>query len=106
MKPFWKGFTKNASSIQFKKHILVLFYSPDDESSSLMKSLMVKLNSKFPSVKVKYVNIKKDESKKAHHRVKILPTVLLLKDGREVDRLESGNSSATFLEQLYRKATT
>jgi thioredoxin-like negative regulator of GroEL len=107
MKHFWQGFSsKTASSIQFKKHVIVLFWSPENEASKDTKGVVSKLTSKYPSVKVKLVNIKKDATKPERHKVTNLPTVLLLREGREVDRLESGNGSATFLEQLFRKAHT
>jgi len=52
---------------------------------------------------VKTINVKKDPSKPGRHHVAKFPTVLLLKDGREVDRL-SDERGSSLLEQLFRKA--
>ena len=104
MKHFWQGFQgKHASPIQFKKHVIVLFWEPKEEGNSFKDSVM-RVASKYPSVKVKVINVSKDPTKPARHRIDTFPTVLLLKNGREVDRLSHTKSSPTLLEQLFRKA--
>ena len=105
MKHFWAGFqSKTASTIQFKKHIIVLYWAPKEGGEDLKASIK-RLSIKYPSVKVKVVNVVKDPTKPAKHRITEFPTVLLLKDGREVDRLADKKTSATLLEQLFRKAS-
>lgn len=103
MRYFWQGFeSKTGAPIQFKKHVIVLFWSPDDGGDEV-KSTVKRLSSRYPSVKVKVVNVKKDPTKPGKHGVARFPTVLLLKDGREVDRV-SDAAGGTMLEQLFRKA--
>ena len=106
MRHFWQGFTdKKASTISFKKHVIVLFWEPGEASTDKDAAVDVvkKLSFKYPSVKVKIVNVLKDPAKPTKHKVREFPTVLLLKDGREVDRV-AVKSSTTLLEQLFRKA--
>lgn len=103
MKHFWHGFSsKVASQVQFKKHVLVLYWEPGAAVSDETRSTFGKMALRFPSVKVKLVNVKKDPTAPVQHHVAKFPTVLLLRDGREVDRLTGGGSS--LLEQLFRKA--
>ena len=102
MKHFWQGFTdKRASQLSFKKHLVVLFWKPDDKHSMIKEVKM--LSFRYPTVKVKMINAIKDPTKPAKHHVREFPTVLLLKDGREVDRV-SNRASPMLLEQLFRKA--
>ena len=105
MKHFWQGFSKYGSSpVGFKKHVIVLYWSPDESGGDSLKQGVSKLSVRYPSVKVKVINIKKDPLKPMKHDVKRFPTVLLLKEGREVDRLEDKAGNMTLLEQLFRKA--
>lgn len=105
MKTFWKGFSTSKSSppVRFKKHVIILYWSSDDDKSKKLRENFGKLSLKYPTVVVKTVNIKKDPLKPLRHKVMAAPTVLLLKDGREVDRLTSEDGSA-LLEYLFRKA--
>jgi len=103
MKHFWQGFAdKQASKISFKKHIIMLFWDPSSDGKTAIDSVK-KLSFKYPTVKVKIVNVMKDPTKPAKHAVREFPTVLLLKDGREAGRVES-KVSPMLLEQLFRKA--
>lgn len=102
MKHFWQGFGANPAPIQFKKHIIVLFWSPDDNAEA--KGDFKRVANRYPSIKVKVVNVKKDPLKPEKHKVTDFPTVLLLKDGREVDRVT--DPRGLLLEQLFRKANT
>ena len=105
MKPFWRGFeTKkgNASNVSFKRHVIVLYWSDENRD---VRDLMGKVRLRHPTVKVKTVNGKKEAGKLLPHKITELPTVLLLKDGREVDRI-TGKPSNTLLEKFFRKATT
>lgn len=103
MRHFWHGFQKGASQVSFKRHVIILYWRPGEEGT--LRSGVKQLSSRFPSVKVKVVNATKDPVKLERHRVLKLPTVLLLKDGREVDRVEGGGSP-TLLEALFRRALT
>lgn len=105
MKPFWRGFeTKkgSASTVSFKRHVIVLYWS---DANKNVRDLMGKIKLRHPTVKVKIVNGDKESGKLSHHKITQLPTVLLLKDGREVDRI-TGKPSQTLLEKFFRKATT
>lgn len=106
MKHFWKGFeaTKSAAPIRFKKHVIVLYWSSDDNKGEDARKHLQKLSIKHPSVAVKIIDIKKDPSSPTKHKVLDLPTVLLLKDGREIDRLNMSKESS-LLEHLFRKAS-
>jgi len=102
MKHFWQGFAdKQASKISFKKHVIMLFWEPD-KHSGVVKEIK-KLSFRYPTVRVKIINAVKDPTKPTKHHVREFPTVLLLKDGREVDRV-SNKASPMLLEQLFRKA--
>ena len=106
MRHFWQGFAdKQASQVSFKKHVIVLFWEPHGDAKALDEDVAAvkKLSFKYPSVKVKIVNVLKDPAKPSKHGVRDFPTVLLLKDGREVDRV-TARTSPTLLEQLFRKA--
>lgn len=107
MKHFWNGFNKSASSppIRYRRHVIVLYWQPDEEVSGKVRTDVKKLSLKYPSVAVKIVNIKKDPLKPLRHKVLSAPTILLLKDGREVERLASEDGAA-LVEQLFRKAQT
>jgi len=102
MKHFWQGFEKQSTAVQFKKHSIVLYWSPEEDANSL-KGEVKKLSDMHPSVKVKMVNVKKDPTRPIKHGVKRFPTVLLLKDGREIDRLSEGDGTM-MLEHMFRKA--
>lgn len=105
MKHFWQGFEKKtAQAVSFKKHVIVLFWQPG-EGAEPIKDRLQKMSTRYPSVKVKVVNVKKHPELPMRHKVLRLPTVILLKDGREVDRLES-TSGNSLLEQLFRRAGT
>lgn len=105
MKSFWKGFNSpdSSSPVRFKKHVIILYWSSDDDKSKKLKENFGKLSLKYPTVVVKTVNIKKDPLKPLRHKVLEAPTILLLKDGREVDRLTAEDGSA-LLEYMFRKA--
>jgi len=91
--------------VQFKKHVLVLYWAPEDANSVAMKDKFRRVGLKFPSVRVKIVNAVKDPTKPTAHHVTKFPTVLLLRDGREIDRL-SDDRGISLLESLFRKAQT
>jgi thioredoxin-like negative regulator of GroEL len=107
MRQFWRGFNKSKSSppVRHKKHVIILYFDPEMQKSLDAKGNLRKLSLKYPSVAVKIVNIKKDPLKPMRHKVLSAPTVLLLKDGREVDRLLK-EDGVGLLEQLFRKAQT
>lgn len=103
MKYFWQGFSKTgAGPARFKRHVIVLYWSP--ESGADPRPTVNRVSIRHPSVKVKVVNTRKEPTKATRHKVNKFPTVLLLKDGREVDRLEGEDGNTTLLDQLFRKA--
>jgi thioredoxin-like negative regulator of GroEL len=106
MKHFWKGFEgiKSAAPVRFKKHVIVLYWSSDDSSGASAKEAIKRLSIRHPSVAVKTIDTKKDPSLPMKHRVLDLPTVVLLKDGREIDRLNL-RKEGSLLEHLFRKAS-
>ena len=104
MRNFWRGFQKTSNApVQFKKHIIILFWSPEEDKSVIGKKHFKELSFRYPTVKVKMVNMKKAPSTPTKHKVYKAPTVLLLKDGKEIDRLSSMDNR-TLMEQLFRKA--
>jgi thioredoxin-like negative regulator of GroEL len=105
MRHFWKGFNKTKSSppVRYRKCVIILYWKPEDDKSLSVKDKIKKLSLKYPSVAVKIVNIKKDPLKPIRHKVLSTPTILLLKDGREVERLLEGDG-ADLIERLFRKA--
>ena len=99
MLEFWKGFNKQASSIGFKKHVILVFTAKGDQYNA---GVLRKLKNKNPTVKFKTINGDKDPASLSKHSVVKLPTFILLKNGREIDRIESSNY--TILEDFIRKA--
>jgi len=106
MRHFWTGFeaTKSAAPVRFKKHVIVLYWSSSDKKGEDAKKTFHNLSIRHPSVVVKTIDIKKDPTSPLKHKVLELPTVILLKDGREIERLNMGNESS-LLEHLFRKAS-
>jgi thioredoxin-like negative regulator of GroEL len=98
---FWHGFQKNAASVQFKKHVIVVLWSPGKEE---LKDDTKKISFKYPTVKIKTINVKRDPTSALKYKALDVPAVILLKDGREVDRIESLDSNPTLLENLFRRA--
>lgn len=78
-----------------------MFWEPENAKAETTKAQLKAMSARYPSVKVKFVNVKKDPTKPTRLGVSQFPTVLLLREGREVDRISGGN---TLLEQLFRKA--
>ena len=107
MKHFWKGFhaTKSAAPVRFKKHVIVLYWSPEDPRSSTFRAGVQNLSIRHPSVSVKVIDVSKNPLKPSQHKVLSVPTAILLRDGREVDRVNV-DDGATLLETLFRKAQT
>lgn len=104
MRHFWQGFdcSRESSPIRFKKHVIILVWSScygDQKYPEVFKRTVFK----YPSVAVKVIDVKDDFLKSLKHRVMFLPTALLLKDGREVDRVNL-ESEQSLLETLFRRA--
>lgn len=107
MRYFWKGFQgKTAAPIEFKKHVIMLFWDSGESKSEAARGSIRRLSQKYPSVKVRLIEVKRDPQKPQKHNVTTFPTIVLLKNGREVERLAGGRDGATLLEQLFRKAHT
>lgn len=103
MRHFWQGFDKkNAGPLQFKKHAIIVFWDPD--GGEMTKEAVSRVSSKFPTVKMRIINVKKDTETPIKHKVASAPTVLLLKDGREVERINGREISPFLIENLFRKA--
>jgi hypothetical protein len=98
---FWKGFESRPLKGHDRRYVIVFYWSGKEDSA---KKSMDKVSIRHPSVKVKVVT---GGNKMKAHSVTQQPTVLLLKNGREVDRV-SGDivASDTILSQLFRKATS
>lgn len=107
MRYFWKGFeaTKTAAPVRFKKHVIILYWTSEDRKSQDAKDAFRKISIKHPTVAIRTVDVKKDPTSPLKHKVLELPTVVLLKDGREIDRLNLGKEMS-LLEHLFRKAST
>ena len=99
MREFWRGFNKQASSIGFKRHVILVFSSTEDRNNA---PVLKKLRDKNPSIKFKTIYGDRDSEALKRHSVVKLPTFILLKNGREIDRIESNNY--TILEDFVRKA--
>lgn len=107
MKHFWKGFhaTKSAAPVRFKKHVIILYWSSSDADSNLFRNGIKTQSIRHPSVSVKTVELSKDPTKATKHGIVSTPTVILLRDGREVDRISKGDGPG-LLSMLFRKAQT
>lgn len=79
--------------------MIIIFLKPED---SKFGDKVQRISFKYPSVKVKLIDISKQPLMSSKHNVKEFPSVLLLKSGKEVDRVTNG--STTMIEQLFRKA--
>ena len=105
MKHFWKGFasTKTSAPVRLRKHVIVLYFASEDSKSSNAREDLKKVSKRYPSVAVKSIDINKDPMKPPRHKILSAPTIILLKDGREIDRM-SGDGGTLLLEHLFRKA--
>ena len=105
MKHFWRGFasTKTSAPVRLRKHVIVLYFSPEDPKSGKARSDLGNVSNRYPSVVVKTIDIKKNPLKPSRHNILSTPTIILLKDGREIDRM-SGDGGTLLLEHLFRKA--
>lgn len=101
MSQLLKGFEAKLASATTKRYSLVLYFSPEKKD---FVELVAKLKLKNPGVKFKLVNAEKASDKVTAHKISVLPTLLLLKNGREVDRLTEKTFSRTLLEQFFRQA--
>ena len=105
IKSFWNGFEEGKSKLSktnFKKHVIILYWSKGNEAA---KDAIGKMRFKHPTVKVKIVNATDLDRLKAH-KVTELPTIILLKNGREVDRVAGAQaSSQSMLSHLFRRAS-
>lgn len=90
---------KNKPNI-YKKHVLLVFR--DRDRRGMLDERLGSLRHRFPTIKVKTIEIEKDWRRPIRHKIAKLPTVILLKDGAEVDRVEDDDK--TLLEILFRKA--
>lgn len=72
------------------------------DGSSMEKDRIRKISHRFPKVGIKVVDIHKDPVKPTRFGVSEYPTMVLLKDGREVTRATKAGD--TVIEQLFRKA--
>lgn len=98
---FWEGFENKPPKNAPRKHVIIFYWSGKEDSA---KKSMDKLRIRHPSVKVKTVT---GNNKMRVHNVTQLPTVLLLKNGREIDRVVGDIvASDTILSQLFRRATS
>jgi thioredoxin-like negative regulator of GroEL len=103
MKPFWKGFEdKIASQSSTKRHAIVLYWSSEFRD---VKDNLDKTRVRHPTIKVKTVKISGEPVSVKAHKISVLPTIILLKNGQEVDRI-SGRLSRSLLDQFFRKAVT
>lgn len=101
MKHFWQGFIEKKSTLQFKEHQIVLFWAPGEEK---VHSELRKIASRYPSVRLKLVNIRKNPEALEKFAVVKSPTVMLLKYGREIDRIHG--IQRMIIEQMFRRAGT
>lgn len=105
MREFWRGFSKQGQRpLQFKKHVILVFFKPGNDQSDRMHAAVNKISFKYPTVRVKLINVTKKPMKLKAHNVNKFPSVLLLRNGQEVDRL--AEDSLTLLERLFRRAQT
>ena len=101
MRHFWSGFTEKRASIQFKAHQVVLFWSPGQEEAH---GDIQKIASRYPSVRLRLVNSCKEPDMMKKHAVEEGPTVMLMKHGREIDRIRG--IQQTIVEQMFQRAGT
>ena len=85
----------------YKKHVLLVFR--DRGRRGVLDERLGSLKHRFPTIKVKTIEMERDWRRPIRHKIAKLPTVILLKDGAEVDRVE--DDDRTLLEILFRKAT-
>lgn len=76
-------FKKNTS----KGNVVVDFYADWCGPCQLMKPVFEKLSTEFPKVSFFKVNVDKNPDSPIEYDVRSIPTFVLLKDGKEIDRL-------------------
>ncbi len=100
-KHFWNGFEGRDKSPKHgvKKYMVILFWSEKDKRAV---EPFGRMRIKHPSVKVKMIS---SPSKMKAHNVTAAPTIILLKNGREVERVTGAETASdSVLSQLFRRA--
>ena len=107
MNHFWLGFqTKQAARVPFKKHAVMLFWDPSHKGSKGLQDRAFAISKNYPSVQFRPINILKFPEVASKHRVKTVPTLILLRDGREVSRMSADEDiSSMLLEDLFQRAS-
>lgn len=102
---FWDGFEKSKQKPgSLKKHVIVLYWSKENDAS---KKTLDRMRIRHPSVKVKIINGDGDPSKLIAHNIAKLPTMILLRNGREVERITGGETTReSIIGPFFRKAQT
>lgn len=98
---FWDGFETRAEKLKpgNKRCVIILFWS---EGNKNVVESVGRMKIRHPSVKVKFVA---SPEKMTAHKVTETPTILLLRNGREVDRVTGTHTlSDSILSQLFRRA--
>ena len=100
---FWKGFhSKEAGRVPTKRHVIVLYWSGENKN---VCAIMDKVRLRHPTIMVKTVNVERVGIKSIPKNITEFPTVLLLKNGKELDRY-SGTPSHSVIDQFFRRAST
>ena len=104
MKSFWSGFSEGKKKPNPKKRrfVIILFMDANKDGAEREKDRLRKISYRFPKVGIKVVDVHKDPVKPTRFGVSEYPTMLLLRDGREVTRATKAGD--TVIEQLFRKA--
>lgn len=99
MSRFWLGFRKKGSENLSQKTFLLVLWSDKQKRA---RDAIFSTSFKFPDIKVKSINIDKDPTSLKKYSISKLPTIVLLKNGREVDRIDVADKS--LIEDIFRRA--
>lgn len=80
---------------------LIKFYAGWCMPCKTLANTLSKILSEFPDIQLKEVNIDDDVEQSREYKIRSIPTLVLVKDGQEIDRLV-GNQS---VEQLRKFLT-
>lgn len=79
--------------------ILIKFYASWCLPCKSLSNTVHKVILEFPNIQIKEVNIDEDVESSREYKIRSIPTLVLVKDGQEIDRVV-GNQSEEFIRKF------
>ena len=77
---------------------LLFFHAPWCSGCRMQEPIIKELEKEFPDIKFFYINANEDEVNPEEFNIKNLPTLVLLKDNYEIDRIHGYHSKKEILK--------